>query len=101
MLHVEEYIEKTRLTKGEKEASLASRSLHFFNKYPTLTRRLAAIYESNRGDLGIDVNPWYDKMTEIDISPEEVAVIANFIEFDNELRIKEREEYMIANGYEL
>jgi hypothetical protein len=101
LLHVEEYIEKIRLEKGDKEAELTAESLYFFNKYPVITRRLASIYESNHGDLSYEANPWYDKMEEIEISAKHIAIIAKFIEFDNALRVKERDEYMLANGYEL
>jgi hypothetical protein len=80
---------------------LATESLKIFNKCPVLTRRLASIYESNHGDLSYDINPWHDKMEENNISSEHVAVIAKFIEYDNELREKERIEYMLANGYEI
>jgi hypothetical protein len=80
LLHFEEYIESVRAEKGEREAEKTVESLRFFNKNPVITRRLAAIYTSNRGDLSYAANPWYHEMKNIGISAEQIAIIVNFIE---------------------
>jgi hypothetical protein len=96
--HGEEFLKQLKTKKYSKE--LAEEALMVFAKHPIISRRVAAIYDTDH-ELCPETNPWAEETAQAGIKQEYFLILSDFVRFDEKKNKEEQINFLKENGYEV
>ena len=87
------YIFFTRTVSAKYPLSEIENALKKQYEHPTLTERLATLKKLKVNLLNNTENPWFEEMTAIEITEQEIQIISEFLKFQKADKAKKMKEY--------